>query len=71
LTKLFIVDLLPNIERVFGAGKNGDIFFITKDGELVLFDLSTGIIVDMGFKGYAFGIGIFKETHILMDGINH
>ncbi|CAJ2666480.1 unnamed protein product [Trifolium pratense] len=70
-TKLFVVGPLLNIQRVVGTGKNGDIFFKTKDGKLVLLDLSTGIIEDMGFKGgHAYDIAIFKENNILMAGIN-
>ncbi|CAJ2655246.1 unnamed protein product [Trifolium pratense] len=70
-TKLFVVGPLSNIERVVGTGKNGDIFFKTKDGKLVLLDLSTGIIEDMSFKGgHGYDVAIFKENHILMDGIN-
>jgi molecular chaperone HtpG len=69
-TKLFVVGPFPHIERVIGTGKNGDIFFKTKDGELVLFDLSTQIFEDMSIKGgHRFNIAIYKENHILKAGI--
>ncbi|KAK2403988.1 putative F-box protein [Trifolium repens] len=68
-TKLFVVRPLPRINRVVGVGKNGDIFLRTCDGELVLFDLNTGRMEGMGFKGgYVYDTAIFKENHILMEG---
>jgi F-box interacting protein len=68
-TKLFVVESLPWIDRVVGVGKNGDMFLRTCDGELVLFDLNTGTMEDMGFKGgYFYDTAIFKENHILMEG---
>ncbi|AES76820.1 F-box protein interaction domain protein [Medicago truncatula] len=48
--KLFIVRPLPCVERPMGVGKKGEIFFIRKDEELVLFDLGTQMIVKLGFK---------------------
>ncbi|KEH16628.1 putative F-box domain-containing protein [Medicago truncatula] len=50
-TKLFIIGPLPCIEHPIGEGKNGDIFFRRKDGELVRFNLSTGVIDELGLKG--------------------
>jgi len=50
-TKLFIIGHLPCIEHPIGKGKNGDLFFRRKDGELVRFNLSTGMIDELGLKG--------------------
>jgi molecular chaperone HtpG len=49
--KLFIVGPLPDVERPIGVGKKGDIFFMKKDKDLVLFNLSTRRIEDLGIKG--------------------
>ncbi|XP_045829866.1 F-box only protein 8-like [Trifolium pratense] len=49
-TKLFIIGPLPCLEYPIGAGKKGNILFRKKDGELAWFDLSTGMIVDIGVK---------------------
>jgi len=49
--KLFIVGPLPDVERPIGVGKKGDIFFMKKDQDLVLFNLSTRRIEDLGIKG--------------------
>ncbi|XP_045804968.1 putative F-box protein At3g16210 isoform X2 [Trifolium pratense] len=50
-TKLFIVGSLSTVERPIGAGKKGNILFLTKDDELVCFDLGTQKIVELGFEG--------------------
>ncbi|GAU21654.1 hypothetical protein TSUD_251380 [Trifolium subterraneum] len=47
-TKLFIIGPLPCLEHPIGVGKNGNILFRKKDGELAWFDLSTGMIVEIG-----------------------
>lgn len=48
--KLFTVGPLPCVERPMEVGKKGEIFFIRKDEELVLFDLGTQMIEKLGFK---------------------
>ncbi|RHN52669.1 putative F-box domain-containing protein [Medicago truncatula] len=50
-TKLFIIGPLPCIEHPIGEGKNGDLFFSRKDGELVRYNLSTQVIDELGLKG--------------------
>ncbi|KAK2377562.1 F-box/kelch-repeat protein [Trifolium repens] len=47
-TKLFVVELLPCLEYPIGAGKKGNILFRKTDGELAWFDLSTGMIYEIG-----------------------
>jgi len=48
--KLFMVGPLPCVERLTGAGTKGEIFFLRKDKEVSWFDLSTQIIVELGYK---------------------
>ncbi|CAI8589864.1 unnamed protein product [Vicia faba] len=52
--KVFIVKPIPYFERIIGVGKNGVIFFIKDDCELVWFDLSTKKIGELGIKGRKF-----------------
>ncbi|CAK8544831.1 unnamed protein product [Lathyrus sativus] len=52
--KLFIVQYLPCINYPIGFGKNGDIFFITKDGKLVYYDLRTKMMKELSFLGDRF-----------------
>jgi molecular chaperone HtpG len=49
--RLFHVELLSCIERPIGAGKKGNIFFRKEDDELACFDLTTGLIEDIGLQG--------------------
>jgi hypothetical protein len=49
--RLFDVELSSCIEQPIGAGKKGNIFFIKKDGELACFDLTTGLVKDIGIQG--------------------
>ncbi|KAK2407878.1 hypothetical protein QL285_043443 [Trifolium repens] len=49
--RLFDVELLTRIERLVGAGDKGNIFFRREDDELVCFDLTTGLIKEIGIKG--------------------
>jgi molecular chaperone HtpG len=49
-TKIFIVEPLPCIEQFIGIGNKGDIFFRKYDDELVLFNLSTRKIQEVGVK---------------------
>jgi len=50
-TKLFIVGPLPCLMNPIGAGKNGNILFRKKDGELTWFDLTTKMIEEIGVTG--------------------
>ncbi|PNX96451.1 F-box protein [Trifolium pratense] len=49
--RLFDVELMSCMEQPIGAGKKGNIFFIKEDGELACFDLTTGLIEDIGIQG--------------------
>ncbi|CAK8534232.1 unnamed protein product [Lathyrus sativus] len=64
-TKLFIVGPLPCIYRPIGAGNKGDIFFFSKDGELLQFDLITQIIEKIDIQ-YQLGnkILLYKEVFL-------
>ncbi|KAL2990925.1 hypothetical protein AAZX31_11G230600 [Glycine max] len=61
---LFVVGPLPCVERPIGAGKMGNIFFRTKDGELAWFDLRTHMIEELGIKAHMSlcQIIIYKES---------
>ncbi|AES64386.2 putative F-box domain-containing protein [Medicago truncatula] len=61
-TKLFIVGSLPHVKYPIEAGKNGDIFFIKKDGELACFNLDTQTIKELGVEGDMSQIVIYKES---------
>jgi molecular chaperone HtpG len=70
-TKLFIVGPLPCLEYPIGTGKKGDIFFKNKDGGLVLFDLNTQMIVDLGIsQRIDCKIVIHKENLLPFEGKN-
>ncbi|KAH1212068.1 hypothetical protein GmHk_14G040353 [Glycine max] len=45
-----LVEPLPFIDYLAGAGKRGDIFFRKRDSELAWFDLSAQKIEELGFK---------------------
>jgi hypothetical protein len=47
--RLFDVELLSCAWPI-GAGKKGNIFFLEKDEEVACFDLTTGLIEDIGFN---------------------
>jgi len=49
--KLFYFQCLSCIEQSIGAGEKGNIFFTKKDGQLVCFDLTTGMVEEIGLKG--------------------
>jgi outer membrane protein assembly factor BamB len=70
--RLFDVELLTSIERLIGAGEKGNIFFRREDGELVCFDLTTGLIKEIGIKGerYWCQIAIHKKNLHLIGDIN-
>ncbi|PNX71732.1 F-box protein [Trifolium pratense] len=68
--RLFDVELLSTIERLIGAGEKGNIFFRRDDGELVCFDLTTGLIEEIGIKGERCWcqIAIYKKNpHLIGD----
>jgi len=69
-TKLFSVEF-SYVEQPFGM-ENGKLFFIRKDGELALFDLSTCIIEELGIKGETFGcrIVVYRENLLPIGGVN-
>jgi hypothetical protein len=50
-TKLFVIGPLLNIRDVIGAENTGDLFFETKDGQLLYFDLSSQKTEEFGVKG--------------------
>jgi F-box interacting protein len=70
--RVFDVELLTSIERLIGAGEKGNIFFRREDGELVCFDLTTGLIKEIGIKGerYWCQIAIHKKNLHLIGDIN-
>ncbi|PNX76934.1 F-box protein [Trifolium pratense] len=50
--KLFIVESLPCLGHPIGVGKNGNnIFFLNEDEELLMCDLSTHTVQELGVKG--------------------
>jgi hypothetical protein len=69
-TKLFIVGPLPCLEYPIGAGKKGNILIRKKDNELAWFDLSTGMIEEIGVTA-KFHCKIFfqKESLLPIGGI--
>jgi len=69
--KVFVFDPLPCIVRPIGAGKKGDIFFIKDDDELVWFDLSTQMILELGVKGDKdfSHIIIYKDSLLPIGGL--
>jgi molecular chaperone HtpG len=70
-TKLFIVGPLPCLDYPIGTGKKGDILFRNKDGGLVLFDLNTQMIVDLGIsQRIDCKIVIHKENLLPFEGKN-
>ncbi|AES78039.1 F-box protein interaction domain protein [Medicago truncatula] len=68
-TKLFIIGPFSFIERPIGVGTKGEIFFQRKDRELVLFDLSTQMIEELGYKARDIStqIIIYKEIIHAME----
>ncbi|CAJ2632399.1 unnamed protein product [Trifolium pratense] len=51
LTRLFRTGLLPGIREVIGVGKNGNIFFVTRDEEITRYNLNTEMIEEIGVRG--------------------
>jgi molecular chaperone HtpG len=70
-TKLFIVEPLPHVDYPIGAGKNGDIFFINNDGELVCFNLDTRTNKELGVERDLSQIVIYKKSLLSIRGINN
>jgi molecular chaperone HtpG len=71
-TKLFIVGPLPYIACPIGAGKNGDIFFLSNNCDLVCFDLSTQIIEELDVEqGYSHNIVLCKKSLLSIGEISH
>ena len=66
-TKLFIVETFPCLEYPIGAGKNGNILFRKKDGELCWFNLSTRMIEEIGVRAESCSI-LFHIESILPIG---
>jgi molecular chaperone HtpG len=66
-TKLLTVGPFPFVERPIGVGPKGEIFFARKDEELVWLDLSTQMIVELGYKvdPYLSRMTIYKESILL------
>ncbi|PNX95114.1 F-box protein [Trifolium pratense] len=70
--KLFNIELFSCIEKPIGAGKKGNVFFTKEDGELACFDLTTGLIEEIGIQGGPFWcqIAIYKKNLRLIGDIN-
>jgi molecular chaperone HtpG len=70
-TKHFVVGPLPCLDHLIGAGKKGNILFRKKDGELAWFDLSTGMIDEIGVTTERFYCKILfhKESLLPIGGI--
>jgi outer membrane protein assembly factor BamB len=63
---------LHYIEYHIGTYSNHDIFFTTKDGELVCFDLSTQTTKELVcFKEAGSNIIVYKKNLLSIGGINH
>ncbi|PNX99628.1 F-box protein [Trifolium pratense] len=71
-TKLLIVGPLPCVGHPIGVGMQGEIFFVREDEEIVWLDLSTQMIVELGYKGVACSsrIIIYKESVFPIRGTN-
>ncbi|XP_058767396.1 F-box/kelch-repeat protein At3g06240-like [Vicia villosa] len=69
--KLFIVGPLSCVDHPIGVDKEGNIFFRKQNGELILLDLRTNVISDLGFNGwYTSQIVILKGSFLPIGGIN-
>ncbi|KAK2355079.1 F-box/kelch-repeat protein [Trifolium repens] len=70
--RLFDVELSSCIEQPIGAGKKGNIFVIKEDGELACFDLTTGLVKDIGIQGEKnwCQIEVYKKNLRLLADIN-
>jgi hypothetical protein len=54
-------------------GMKGEIFFERKDGKLVWLDLSTQMILKLGYKGWGYDKQIitYKESILPIEGISN
>lgn len=69
--KLFIVGPLSCVDHPIGVDKEGNIYFQKQNGDLILLDLRTNVISDIGFNGwYTSQIVILKESFLPIGGIN-
>ncbi|XP_045810195.1 F-box/kelch-repeat protein At3g23880-like [Trifolium pratense] len=70
--RLFDVQLASCIEQPIGAGMKGNIFFRKKDDQLACFDLTTGLIEDIGLQGtdYACQVVHYRITLPSIGEIN-
>ena len=60
---------LPCIDHPIGAGNKGDIFFRSKEDELVRFDMSTQMIEKLGIKHVLYiEILLYKEVLLPIGG---
>lgn len=71
-TELFIVGPLSCIDPPIGAGNKGDIFFFSKDCELVQFDLITQTIEKIDIH-YHLGNEtlLYKEVFLPVGGLRN
>jgi hypothetical protein len=72
-TKLLIVVPLPRVKWPIRVGAKGEIFFIRKDKEVVRLDLSTQMIVELGYKGAgpSSQITMYKECNLPIGEISN
>lgn len=74
-TKLFSVGPLSCIEKPIGSGKNGDIFFIQEDGEIVCLNLNTQIIEELDVRRDNYQqfcqVLMYKEKLISIERLGH
>jgi hypothetical protein len=68
--RLFNIAPFSYIDYPIGTGKKGNIFFRNKNDELTCFDLTTGLIEEIGVKG-EFWCQIYKENLHPIGGINN
>lgn len=68
-TRMFIVGHVPFPVYPIGAVRNGDMVFRKKDGRLILFNLTTQTIEELGIKSKGIcKILIHRENLILFEG---
>ncbi|XP_058767399.1 uncharacterized protein LOC131641094 [Vicia villosa] len=68
--KLFIVGPLSCVDHPIGVDKEGNIFFGKQNGELILLDLRTNVISDLGFNGWYTSQIVILKGSVLIGGIN-
>jgi molecular chaperone HtpG len=70
--RLFNIAPFSYIDYPIGTGKKGNIFFRNKNDELTCFDLTTGLIEEIGVKGeFLCQMIIYKENLHPIGGINN